>query len=236
MQNKEKVMQYLREMYAERHHPHIIDSSDMGKNAIANQWHGEGVFEKRLEEEIVTIAKDGGTIHTLPLFAAYLSVTEESERLEQLLREHEEKNNLDHVAARDQESFMKELKEYTDVGLYYTYNNENDYDRDFQSVQAFNRETQEWILLISLHTGCDARWGFTDYHAFSVPDRDTLYSVAWNRCQYNTDSASDDYEYFETTCQLFQNADWDEDKKKWIANEKSAAPGSEVYADLMLSP
>ena len=171
-QNKETVIQYLREMYAERHHPCIIDSSDMGRCAIANHWHGEGVFEKRLEEEIVTIDKYGGTIHTLPLFAQYLSVTEESERIEKLLTAWEESKDIDHVATRDQRKFLEGIEEYEEVSLYYTYNSENDYDRDFQYVEARHKETGEWIVLISLHTGADARWGFTDYRVFSISDTD----------------------------------------------------------------
>ena len=65
------------------------------------------------------------------------------------------------------EQFMSEII-YPDkkVNCHYTYNEDNVLSQDIQFIYSEIYETD--IIALSIHNGCDARGGFTDYKIFNV--------------------------------------------------------------------
>ena len=65
------------------------------------------------------------------------------------------------------EQFMSEII-YPDkkINCHYTYNEDNVLSQDIQFIYSEIYETD--IIAVSIHNGCDARGGFTDYKIFNV--------------------------------------------------------------------
>jgi len=65
------------------------------------------------------------------------------------------------------EQFMSEII-YPDkkINCHYTYNEDNVLSQDIQFIYSEIYETD--IIALSIHNGCDARGGFTDYRIFNV--------------------------------------------------------------------
>ena len=163
------VVAKLRRLCGVKHRAGLIDSSGVFGN-IAERFLN---FDERLDEPMMTLDSVFGypVVHIIPYFKKFLEVTEESEELQQRLNQFDRENDDEGTMIHDghREWLEKNFgEEYAKMTVGYTYNDDNAFDRDFQYLVCESVSTGKALIAISLHTGCDARWGFTHYECFSI--------------------------------------------------------------------
>ncbi len=169
----------LRAMFCEKTGNDIIDSSI----AYGNGYDKYVVnYERQRNLPVLFLQNPGGTpcVRLLPHLANCLTVTEKSEQLEKLLNDNDRQASgdeyiIDMVSQRHID-FVKSSGDYSNVGiLENTYNYDTLLETDFQfflcqHIEDFYKNNDNWLIVLSVHGGCDIRSGYSGYHVFEIQD------------------------------------------------------------------
>ena len=172
----DKTERLIAEMLLENTGASILDSGAIyGRHFEENRKNPD--FKKRPKVK-VTVWKDGEIDVTIDVFhflTAFLERDKVAERLEDMLynmADEPEYESYSWLAIMEEfMEFMGDLG-WEAQGIANTYNWENLLSQVLQYGIIYNRETEEYYIILQIHNGCDVRGGYTKPRIFRLLDYD----------------------------------------------------------------
>lgn len=184
-------------------------------NAYGRQWERNRTNGVKTGEQVCDFWEYDEGIELIPIIPIYdifrrnLEYDEDCKKIEEQI---ESIDDIEKLVEGNNDKF-EDIEYWTGAEPYYTYGSDyNICSQDY--IQAlFTYEGEDYIC-ISVHNGCDARWGFTNPHIFRLPDVDN-FIVANERCFIYCGCDNNNYYYsYDEIYDYTTNTDLDEKELK----------------------
>lgn len=181
----------LKEMLLENTGRMLTDSG----GAYGRQWERNRQYGIKTGKQVCDKWADDNEVEIYPIipifdvFKAHLEYNDDCKMLEAQIESIFDVERL----VKEPDNVFEEFDYWTGSNVAYTYNSDyNICSQDYQQC-LFMYDNDDYIC-ISIHNGCDARWGFTAPHIFKIADIDEF--ITANECAFVfCDCGYNDYRY-----------------------------------------